>query len=152
MFQVSSGEKSGGGPDQPTFSDIISTINSTISSTTFDPSVGTSTTNHSGDPPGQIQPTFSDIPFHNFSIPSTTSDNLPKHSEDSLPNPVWPTLLGFPTEFKDGSWQCPFCSHSTPRIRQHLTKHKDNIKDWSAAESFCDAMAAMKRKEKLIRR
>ena len=130
-FQVSSKEKSGGGPDQPTFSDNSFSISSTISSTTFDASTGTSTTNHSEDPPST----------------STTSDNLPEHSDDSLTSVVWPTFLNFPTEFKDGTWKCPFCSDSAYRIKQHLTKHKDNIRDWRAAESFCEAMAVMKRNQ-----
>ena len=123
MFQVFSEEKSGRSLDQQT----------------FEHSVGTSTTNHSGDPPGQIQTTFTDISFHNLLVPSTTSDNLPAHSDDSLTSTVWPTFLNFPTEFEDGSWKCPLCTHTTPRIRQHFTKsHKDDIKDWRAVETFCD--------------
>merc|ERR1712020_714868 len=101
-------EKSEGGPHQPT-----------IDSPTFVHSMEASTTNHSGDPPGPVQPTFSDISSHNLSTSSTSI--------------VWPTLLNFPTEFENGWWKCPLCSETTPRIRQHLTKsHKGDIKDWRA--------------------
>ena len=60
--------------------------------------------------------------------------------------------ITYPTEFEAGSWKCPLCSHITPRIRQHLTKHKALINDWERAETFCKEMAVSKQKEADIRR
>ena len=57
----------------------------------------------------------------------------------------------YPTEFEAGSWKCPLCSHITPRIRQHLSKHKALINDWERAETYCKAMAVLKRKEANIK-
>ena len=141
-FQVYSGERSTKrrASDHRTFSEINYSNESTISSsTTFDkpPAKGCES-------PGPDGPTFSELNYIN-TIPISST---PLRSQDSLNDVVWPTFLNFPTEFEDGVWKCPICSHSTPRIRQHLTKnHKDDIKDWSAVETFCDEMAVLKRKE-----
>ena len=70
-------------------------------------------------------------------------------------NISWPVFHNFgkifPTVFVPGtgSWKCPLCIQSTPRIRQHLEKnHKDkHIEDWKAAEKYCNEIALLKRKE-----
>ena len=62
----------------------------------------------------------------------------------------WPAFknngMEYPTEIEADGWKCPLCSHTTPRIRQHLSTHKDIIVDWSAAEIYCEEVAVMKRR------
>ena len=64
---------------------------------------------------------------------------------------VWPAFHNnggsFPTEFEEGVWKCPLCSQCTPRIQQHLARHKDLIEDWAAAEVYCKEVAVVKRRD-----
>ena len=79
--------------------------------------------------------------------------------DPSLPPPAktrrvdleWPAFhnsgITYPTEFVAGSWKCPLCCHTTPRIQHHLSSHKDIIENWESAEIFCKEMTTLKRKE-----
>ena len=81
-------------------------------------------------------------------------------SQDSpLPPPAnmrwmdteWPAFhnngITYPTEFVAGSWKCPLCCHTAPRMRQHLTSHKDLIQDFQFVETYCKEIAVLKRRE-----
>ena len=63
----------------------------------------------------------------------------------------WPAFhnngITHPTQFVAGSWKCPLCCHTPPRIRQHLISHKDLIQDWENVETYCQAITKLKRKE-----
>ena len=63
----------------------------------------------------------------------------------------WPAFhnngITYPTEFVAGSWKCPICCRTAPRIRQHLSSHKDLVQDLECVESYCKAIAALKRRE-----
>ena len=77
----------------------------------------------------------------------TQNLNKPDPGEDT----AWPEFHNFdntyPTDFEDGVWKCPLCSHKTPRIRQHLATHKSLIQDWGQAEKYCNRVAFLKRRE-----
>ena len=60
----------------------------------------------------------------------------------------WPVFIDsgkeLPTEFKEGSWKCPFCEDFwTVRIKQHLKGHSKKTED---VEKFCTEVAQKKRK------
>ena len=63
----------------------------------------------------------------------------------------WPAFhnngSSYQTEFEAERWKCPLCAKSTPRVRQHLATHKDQIGDWTAAETYCEKVALLKRRE-----
>ena len=61
----------------------------------------------------------------------------------------WPVFynngIAHPTEFVAGLWKCPLCCHTTPRISQHLTSHKDlNLE---SVKTYCKEVAVIKRRE-----
>ena len=79
-----------------------------------------------------------------------------KSSKETLSKPSgddvqidWPMLSDggkvLPTEFKEGSWRCPFCSKWTVRIKQHLKTHSKEIQVWEDVEKFCSEVAKTKR-------
>ena len=63
----------------------------------------------------------------------------------------WPAFhnngITYPTEFVAGSWKCPICCNTAPRIRQHLTSHQDLVQDLEYVETYCKEIAVLKRKE-----
>ena len=73
-----------------------------------------------------------------------------KSPEEKSEETGWPVFKDgdkvLPTEFKEGSWKCPYCCHWTVRIKQHLKTHLDKIQSWEAAEKFSVEVSQRKRK------
>ena len=82
--------------------------------------------------------------------PSKSPGEVPSKSPEENSETEWPVLKDgdkvLPTEFREGSWKCPYCSHWTARIKQHLMTHCDKIQRWEDAERFCSEVSQRKRK------
>ena len=76
---------------------------------------------------------------------------LPPPSKTRRIDLQWPAFhnngITYPTEFVAGSWKCPICCRTAPRIRQHLTSHQDLVQDLEYVETYCKEIAVLKRKE-----
>ena len=76
---------------------------------------------------------------------------LPPPSKTRRIDLQWPAFhnngITYPTEFVAGSWKCPICCCTAPRIRQHLTSHQDLVQDLEYVETYCKEIAVLKRKE-----
>ena len=88
-----------------------------------------------------------------FQVSQSRDDSLPPPAKTRRMDIDWPAFhnngITYPTEFVAGSWKCPLCCKTAPRIRQHLSSHKDLIQDFECVETYWKEIAVLKRKEVL---